>query len=172
MKRDKGKYWVLLLVLFIGCGASASSLEIKSDTFKEGGYIPARYTCESENLSPPLSWSEAPEGTKSFALICDDPDAPMGTWVHWLVKEIPVDTVEIKENSVPGTEVGNDFGRVGYGGPCPPSGVHRYFFKFYALDVESFDASGKKDFYDKVEEHKIEEAVLMGKYTKGYEIFK
>lgn len=142
-------------------------MKLTSDAFEHNGMIPRKYTCQGQDINPQLAWDDVPEGTKSFALMLDDPDAPMGTWVHWLVKDIPADVIEIKENSVSGTEVENDFGRDSYGGPCPPSGVHRYFFRLVALDVETFDVSDKIDFYEKVERHKIEEAMLMGKYTKG-----
>lgn len=142
-------------------------MKLSSNAFTNGGMIPSKFTCKGENVNPELRWSDIPNGTKSLALIVDDPDAPVGTWVHWLVKDIAADVTEIKEDSVPGTQVRNDFGKEDYGGPCPPSGTHRYLFRLYALDVETFEASGKRDFYKKVEEHKIGEAALMGRYSKG-----
>ncbi|MBW2989958.1 YbhB/YbcL family Raf kinase inhibitor-like protein [Candidatus Woesearchaeota archaeon] len=142
-------------------------MKLRSDDFEEGGMIPSKFTCQGENINPHLAWLDVPEDAKSFALIVDDPDAPAGTWVHWLVKDIPADAREIKPDSIPGAEVLNSFGKEGYGGPCPPSGVHRYFFKLYALDVESFEAEGKADFYKKAEEHKIAKAELMGRYEKS-----
>ncbi|MBI2140478.1 YbhB/YbcL family Raf kinase inhibitor-like protein [Candidatus Woesearchaeota archaeon] len=141
-------------------------MELRSDAFSEGNPIPSRYTCQGENINPQLGWAGPPAGTKSFALIVDDPDAPMGTWVHWLVKDIPPETEEIKEDSVPGNEVMNSFGKKEWGGPCPPSGTHRYFFKLYALKVESFEARSSKEFYAMVDRLKIGEGVLMGTYKK------
>ncbi|MCK5283051.1 MAG: YbhB/YbcL family Raf kinase inhibitor-like protein [Nanoarchaeota archaeon] len=142
-------------------------MKLTSNAFEHKGTIPAKYTCQGQDINPQLKWEDVPEGTKSFALIVDDPDAPVGTWVHWLVKDIPAGIREIPEDSIPSNQIENDFGRQDYGGPCPPSGTHRYFFKLYALNIETFQAGSKIDFYNKVEEHKIEEAVLMGKYSKG-----
>ncbi|HHF51397.1 MAG TPA: YbhB/YbcL family Raf kinase inhibitor-like protein, partial [Candidatus Aminicenantes bacterium] len=109
-------------------------IEIKSDVFDQGGMIPEKYTCDGDNISPPLSWDLVPEETKSIAVICDDPDAPVGTWVHWVVYNIPPEIKELKENITPEREMDNggvqgmnDFKKIGYGGPCPPSGTHRYF---------------------------------------------
>ncbi len=141
-------------------------MRLSSDVFENGEMIPAKYTCQGDDINPALKWDDVPEGTKGFALIVDDPDAPAGTWVHWLVKDIPADVREIKENSVPGMQVVNSFGKEGYGGPCPPSGVHRYFFRLYALDTEGFEADDKADFYKKAEGHKIGEAVLIGGYGR------
>ncbi|MHA1267490.1 MAG: YbhB/YbcL family Raf kinase inhibitor-like protein [Candidatus Helarchaeota archaeon] len=143
-------------------------MRLKSAAFEHEGLIPMKYTCEGSDISPPLSWNQVPEGTKSFALIVDDPDAPVGTWVHWLVCDIPPDTREIPQNTIPdkATLMTNDFGKKKYGGPCPPSGTHRYFFKLYALDVQKLNASDKRQFYEEVEKHKIAEAILMGKYKK------
>jgi len=170
--------WMILFLIFVlGCGESVKqdqiitpevvTMKLKSTAFNQNDMIPAKFTCQGEDINPDLSWEDVPEGTKSFALIMDDPDAPMGTWIHWLVKDIPANVKEIEENSVPGKEVDNSFGRGNYGGPCPPSGVHRYFFKLYALNVESLEAENSDDLYKQVEQHKIEEAVLMGKYTKS-----
>ncbi|MHA1578490.1 MAG: YbhB/YbcL family Raf kinase inhibitor-like protein [Candidatus Freyarchaeota archaeon] len=145
-------------------------MRLRSNDFEHEGMIPSRFTCDGEDISPHLEWSEAPEGTKSFALIVDDPDAPMGTWVHWLVCDIPPTVTEIPRNSVPegARQVRNDFGKLDYGGPCPPSGTHRYFFKLYALNVEKLEnVKEKNEFYRRVEEHKIGEAVLMGRYKRG-----
>ncbi|MDO8481240.1 MAG: YbhB/YbcL family Raf kinase inhibitor-like protein [Nanoarchaeota archaeon] len=144
-------------------------MELTSQAFERNGKIPSRYTCQGNNTNPPLEWAEVPEGTKSFALIIDDPDAvPVAgfTWIHWLVKDIPASTLKIYENSVLGTQLKNSFGREAYGGPCPPDGKHRYFFKLYALDVEKLQASTSKEVYEQVEAHKIEKAVLMGTYVK------
>ena len=123
--------------------ASSKRMQLTSSAFKNNEPIPKQYTCEGKNISPPLTWSGAPSGTRSFVLIVDDPDAPGGVWTHWLVFDLPADTTELAEdmpktqnitgNAKQGT---NDFKRLGYGGPCPPPGrAHRYFFKIYALDT-------------------------------------
>ena len=144
-------------------------MKLRSNDFNHEEMIPSKFTCDGEDISPHLAWEEVPQETKSFALIVDDPDAPMGTWVHWLLCDIPEHTREIQQNSVPNEakQVKNNFGKKDYGGPCPPAGVHRYFFKLYALNVEKLDADNKKSFYREVESHKIDEAVLMGKYSRG-----
>jgi len=117
-------------------------LQVESTAFQEGGMVPAKYTCDGTDISPPLVWKKIPPSTKSFVLICDDPDAPMGTWVHWVVFDIPKKVTEFSEGvyvkQLGALEGINSWGtsRRGYGGPCPPSGTHRYYFKLYALDVE------------------------------------
>lgn len=150
-------------------------MELKSQAFQQGAMIPARYTCDGEDLSPPLDWSDPPGGTQSFALISDDPDAPVGTWVHWVVWNIPASNRALEENlpktaSLPnGAKQGTtDFRRVGYGGPCPPSGTHRYFFKLYALDTTlNLPASTtKKDLEKAMQSHILAQAELMGKYHR------
>ncbi len=143
------------------------NMRLSSEAFKEDEVIPAEYTCQGPDVNPGLAWDEPPKGTESFALIIDDPDAPVGTWVHWLVKDISKDMRNIPKDSVPGTEVKNSFGKKGYGGPCPPSGTHRYFFRLYALNIERLNADNIEEFYELVEEHKLEEAVLIGKYKKS-----
>lgn len=120
--------------------AGAADFKITSTAFGEGAKVPALYTCDGQDISPPLAWSGAPEGTKAFALIMDDPDAPGGTWVHWVIYNIPADTASLPQGvptdatlesgALQGT---NSWNRTGYGGPCPPSGSHRYYFKLYAL---------------------------------------
>ncbi len=116
------------------------TIQLESSAFAADGLIPSKYTCDGINISPPLSWRESPEETQSFVLICDDPDAPMGTFVHWVLYNLPAATRQLPENlpSDPtlknlGVQGKNDFGKLGYGGPCPPGGTHRYFFKLYAL---------------------------------------
>lgn len=109
------------------------ALAVRSPAFPDYGMIPALYTCEGENINPPLEIGDLSKSTKSLALIVEDPDAPAGTWLHWLVWNIPVSHV-IQEDHVPGEQGLNDFGKRNYGGPCPPSGMHRYYFKVYALD--------------------------------------
>jgi Raf kinase inhibitor-like YbhB/YbcL family protein len=143
-------------------------MKLKSKDFENGGMIPSVFTCDDRDISPHLAWEDVPENTKSFALVVDDPDAPMGTWVHWLLCNIPPNLRELPQNNVPSgaLQVKNDFGKANYGGPCPPSGVHRYFFKLYALNIPSLEGINERNFYEKVKEHKIAEAVLMGKYTR------
>ena len=143
-------------------------MKIKSKDFEKDGMIPSVFTCDGRDVSPHLAWEDVPKGTKSFALIVDDPDAPTGTWVHWFMCNIPPNVREILEGSSPpgALQVKNDFGKEGYGGPCPPSGVHRYFFKLYALSTEALEGINDRNFYEKVEEHKIAVAILMGKYSR------
>ncbi len=151
-------------------------MKIKSTAFPEGGMIPKIHTCDSKDISPPLQWSDVPDATASFALICDDPDAPAGTWVHWVIYNIPKDARELKQD-VPkretlkdGTIQGkNDFGRIGYGGPCPPHGrPHRYFFKLYALDIQLHAPAGitKQELLRLMEGHIIATAETYGKYGR------
>ena len=143
-------------------------MRIWSDDFEEEGMIPSTFTCDDQDINPHRAWDGVPDGAKSLALICDDPDAPVGTWVHWLVSEIPPSVTSISQDSVPpgSVQVSNDFRKVEYGGPCPPSGIHRYFFKLYALKVDKLKAKDKKKFYKRVEKYKMAEAMLMGKYTR------
>ena len=150
-------------------------LKITSSAFEDGGLIPAKYTCDGADVSPPLQWDAVPEGTRSIALICDDPDAPMGTWVHWVLFNLPSDAKELAENipteeTLPnGAKQGvNDFGRVGYGGPCPPGGTHRYFFKIYALDTEVGLQAGadKRRLLKTMEGHILGQGQLIGKYKR------
>jgi hypothetical protein len=150
-------------------------MQITSVAFKDGEDIPQKYTCEGEDVSPPLKWSATPEETKTLTIICDDPDAPMGTWVHWVVFNIPGDIVGLPECIPPerkmdnGTIQGmNDFKKIGYGGPCPPSGTHRYFFKIYALDTELDLPFGvtKSHVMLSMEGHVLDEAHLMGTYRR------
>ena len=142
-----------------------SSFRLYSDAFKHAGNLPKNYTADGMDVNPPLKWDNPPNDTKSFALIVDDPDAPHGVFTHWLVKDIPAETREIPENSVPGVEVTSSWKEKRWRGPKPPSGTHRYFFKLYALNTEKLKANNLTDFYKQVEEHKIDEAVLMGKYS-------
>ncbi len=147
------------------------NMKIKSAAFSENQMIPQKYTCQGEDVNPSLSIENIPPGAGSVVLIVDDPDAPMGTWVHWVVYNIPAKpTVEIKENSIPGSQVRNDFGKDSYGGPCPPSGTHRYFFKAYALDgMLSFQESpgNKRDLEMAMDGHILAKAELIGLYKKG-----
>lgn len=156
-------------------GETKMAIKITSTAFEEGGMIPKKYTCDGENVSPPLSWTSVPVGTKSFALIADDPDAPMGTWVHWVLFNLPGDTNELLENIPPketlenGAKQGtNDFRKIGYGGPCPPSGTHRYYFKLYALDTDIDLDSGitKEQLLKAMQGHIVAEGQLMGRYKR------
>ena len=151
------------------------SIQVTSSAFEDGGVIPAKYTCDGEDISPPLQWDAVPEGTKSIALICDDPDAPIGTFVHWVLFNLPADTKELAEGIPKGTTLPNgaqqgtsDFGRIGYGGPCPPSGTHRYFFRIYALDTQLDLAPGarKPDLLNAMQGHILAQGQLMGKYKR------
>ena len=150
-------------------------MKLSSTAFVDGVMIPVKYTCDGENISPPLAWSGAPDGTKSFALICDDPDAPAGTWVHWVMYNIPSRAASLPEkvpaaDTLPdGTRQGiSDFKRPGYGGPCPPGGIHRYFFKMYALDVAlpAGTKMTKTKLLAVMEGHVLASAQLMGKYGR------
>ena len=140
-----------------------------SSVFKEGEKIPEKYTCKGDDVNPPLKISDIPLGTKSLVLIMDDPDAPMGTWDHWMMWNIPVIN-EIKEDSVPkGAVQGiNSWKRNDYGGPCPPSGTHRYYFKLYALDtmLNLSESSNKKELERAMNGHIVAEAKLMGVFSK------
>jgi Raf kinase inhibitor-like YbhB/YbcL family protein len=146
------------------------SLELTSDAFTNGQSIPAKYTCTGRNISPALAWNEPPSGTQSFALIVDDPDAPMGTWVHWVLFNIPANTRSLQENmDVSGMSVGkNSSGRTRYDGPCPPSGTHRYFFKLYALDstLSLSPSATKEQLLKAMEGHILAQGELMGTFSK------
>jgi Raf kinase inhibitor-like YbhB/YbcL family protein len=144
-------------------------MKIYSKDFQHGGMIPRIFTCQGKNINPQVAWSGVPPEAKSLALIVDDPDAPMGTWVHWLICDIDPSYAGIDRESVPrgAMQVNNDFRKPDYGGPCPPSGIHRYFFKLYALKVKKLGANNKRTFYKLVKSHAMARAVLMGKYTKG-----
>jgi Raf kinase inhibitor-like YbhB/YbcL family protein len=155
------------------------SLTITSAAFEQGRDIPARYTCEGQDVSPPLSWSDVPRNAKSLALIVDDPDAPdpakpQRVYVHWVVYNIPV-SAALKENaSKQGMPIGavqgnNDWGKAEYGGPCPPIGRHRYFFKLYALDSQltGLSAATKADLERAMQGHVVGTAELMGTYQKA-----
>jgi Raf kinase inhibitor-like YbhB/YbcL family protein len=152
------------------------AFEIKSSAFEPGQPIPKKYTCEGSDVSVSLAWTDPPAGTKSLALIADDPDAPMGTWVHWVAYDLPPEArglpegVPKQETLQDGTRQGlNDFRRVGYGGPCPPPGKpHRYFFKLYALDKKLGlpPRSTKSRVLDAMKNHVLVEAQVMGTYKR------
>jgi Raf kinase inhibitor-like YbhB/YbcL family protein len=155
---------------------SMALIPLSSSAFVPGGDIPVAHTCDGPDASPPLEWGEPPAGTRSFALICDDPDAPMGTWVHWVLFNLPAQTRSLSEKfptdgELPtGARQGkNGFGRLGYGGPCPPKGpAHRYFFKLYALDgpVSVAAGAGKEELEAAMKGHVLAQGELMGRYGR------
>jgi Raf kinase inhibitor-like YbhB/YbcL family protein len=152
-------------------GDICMKLHLSSTAFENGQAIPRRYTGDGEDVSPPFTWAEPPSGTQSFALICDDPDAPRGTWVHWVLCNLPADSRELAEGaSANGAIEGkNDFGNLGYGGPAPPPGKpHRYYFKLYALDQKLDVPAGttKAQVLAACKGHVLAEAELMGKYQR------
>lgn len=157
-------------------GGQAMAFELRSPAFQPDQSIPRKYTCDGPDVSVPLRWTDPPPGTKSFALIVDDPDAPRGTWVHWVLYDLPAETRELPEGlpsqeTLPnGAKQGlNDFRRVGYGGPCPPPGpAHRYVFKLYALDSQTNlkPRATKQQLLDAMKGHILAEAQLIGRYQR------
>lgn len=144
-----------------------ATLIVTSSAFKHNEHIPSKYTCDGENVSPLLHIEEIPEGTETLVLIVDDPDAPMGTWDHWVVWNIPVEN-QFRENTVPGTQGINSFRKHDYGGPCPPSGTHRYFFKVYALDTKlDLPKDANKKVVEKaMQGHVLGKGELVGLYSR------
>ncbi len=176
---------VFLTVTFLFVGQSphraaaavkgVTTMIVTSTAFKEGEMIPEVYSCDGKNISPRLDWSDVPKGTMTFALIVDDPDAPRGTWVHWVLFNIPVDAKGLDEHIPPrstltnGARQGvNDSRQLGYDGPCPPGGIHRYYFKLYALDAALTLESGvtKAQLLKAMEGHILAHGELMGKYKR------
>jgi hypothetical protein len=145
-------------------------MKIKSRAFKDGGHIPSRYTCDGENFNPPLEIYDIPEETESLAIIVDDPDAPSKTWTHWLVWNILVNNHSIEKNNPPKNAVYgiNDFERLEYDGPYPPSGTHRYFFKVYVLNrlLQLSEGATKEELMNAIEQCKIDTAELVGLYSR------
>lgn len=152
-------------------------IELKSDAFISGQSIPAKYTCTGRNISPPITWSDPPAGTQSFTLIMDDPDAPGGTWVHWVLYNIPDSARSMPEDlPVTGKNIEpnaiytgkNSWGNIGYGGPCPPNGTHRYYFKLYALDIliSLLPGTTKAELLREMDGHILAQAELMGTFSK------
>lgn len=150
------------------------AFHLTTTAFDNGAMIPKKFTCDGKDISPPLTWTEPPKGTKSFAIIVDDPDAPSGTWVHWVLYDVPADTRELtegirKDRQLPnGALQGrNDFGKIGYNGPCPPKGAsHRYFFKLYALDSRTNLKTGasKSDLERAMKGHVLTQAEIIGRF--------
>jgi Raf kinase inhibitor-like YbhB/YbcL family protein len=190
-RREPGLPITLLFSLLLGTAASCSNsalqsaqspdpsqsgFRIESSAFKEGAFIPARFSCQGENVSPPLKWTDPPAGTRSLALIVDDPDAPAGTWTHWVVFNLPAQTRAMEENAPKQDELTNgglqgmtSFGSVGYGGPCPPPGKpHRYFFKLYALDtmLSLKPGASREEVVTALKGHTLGEAQLMGRFKR------
>lgn len=176
MKKVIASLAVILLPMFFWGAvfrdeAVLKKITITSPVFQEGAMIPFDHTCDGANVSPPLQWKGIPQGAKSLVLIADDPDAPTGDWVHWVFYDLPPDTVELpfavpNVERIPsgGTQGRTDFGSIGYGGPCPPRGMHRYFFKVYALDVMLYLKPGatKKELLKAMQGHVLANGVLMG----------
>ncbi len=151
------------------------AMKLTSTAFNEGGMIPEKYTCDGADISPALAWSDVPDGVNTFALVCDDPDAPVGDWVHWVIYNIPGEVRSLPEklpaedSLADGACQGiNDFRKTGYGGPCPPGGVHRYYFRLYALDVAlpCEDKMTKKKLLELMKGHVLNDAVIMGRYKR------
>jgi hypothetical protein len=152
------------------------AFELTSTAFEQGEMIPRTYTCDAEDISPPLAWSDPPERTQSFALICEDPDAPKGTWSHWVLYNIPGDRRSLPEDVMRGAELflgalqgENDFGDIEYGGPCPPPGKpHRYYFYLYALDdaLDLEHGATREELLEAMRGYLLERAELMGRYER------
>jgi len=153
------------------------SFKLTSDAFANGQSIPAKYSCIGKNVSPALTWNEPPAGTQSFALIMDDPDAPVGTWVHWVLYNVKPDVRNLQEDlPITGKNIDpdaifvgkNSGGKIGYDGPCPPSGTHRYFFKFYALDtlISLLPGASKDQLLKEMDGHILAQTELMGTFSK------
>jgi Raf kinase inhibitor-like YbhB/YbcL family protein len=181
--RSVAEFFALLSLIVLLCAffpsrgkGGAVSFQIKSVAFSPGGTIPKKFTCDGPDDSPQLTWTDPPAKTQSFALIMDDPDAPVGTWVHWVIYDLPASARELaegitkKEQLPSGTRQGrNDFGKIGYGGPCPPPGKpHRYVFKLYALDVKlGLKAGAKKSDVERaMQAHILAQTELMGRYGR------
>lgn len=175
---------LIIVILILGFVFKQKNIDQKEDfgKIKEGNMklttafannenIPSKYTCDGEDAAPELTISEVPSDAKSLVLIVDDPDAPMGTWVHWLVYDIPVSTTKIDAKNLPkeAKQGMTDFGRVGWGGPCPPSGTHRYFFKIYAIDkvLDLPVGATKSQLEHAIKEHIIEKTELIGLYKRN-----
>jgi len=173
-------YALLFVILLFGCTNNisdddltlreVSNMRIYSPEFNDNSMIPEKFTCQGMDINPQLLFEDIPEETKSLVLIMDDPDAPMGTWVHWVLFNIPPDVTGISEDSVPDNAVQgrNSWPKNNYGGPCPPSGIHRYFFKLYALDavLALDDTVTKKDVEQAMQSHMIAKAEYVGLYKK------
>jgi Raf kinase inhibitor-like YbhB/YbcL family protein len=175
------EHWELPALLFLALipkmmdgGRAMMDIKITSNAFREGEMIPRKYTCDGPDVSPQLAWTSVPAGTASIAMVCDDPDAPRGTWVHWVIFNLPGDLRELHEGIPKEKELKNgarqgrnDFGDIGYGGPCPPA-LHRYYFKVYALDAMLSLPAGaaKSQLLKAMEGHVLGQGQLMGHYKR------
>jgi len=160
---------VVAVAAIVSSAAGAAKMKITSSVFQQGGNIPSRFSCDGANTNPPLQISDVPPEAKSLVLIVDDPDAPSGLFTHWAVWNISPQIITIAEGSTPkGVQGTNDFGKSGYGGPCPPSGTHRYYFKIFALDRELDLRSGAKrsQLDAAMKGHVIAQGELMGRYSR------
>lgn len=158
-----------IALAIVSFAAGGAKMKITSSAFQEGGNIPSKFTCDGADSSPPLQIAEIPSGAKSLALIVDDPDAPSGLFTHWMVWNISPQTNTIAEGSPPkGVHGTNDFGKSGYGGPCPPSGTHRYYFRIFALDSELNlpPATKRSQLAAAMKGHVVAQGELMGRYAK------
>src|SRR3989338_2420563 len=177
-------FYFLIFIFLIGCAkqevkindkdikkiSEAVNMKLISQAFSNSGVIPSEYTCDGSDVSPPLQINDVPKNAKSLVLISDDPDAPVGTWDHWVVFNIPATITEIPKGTEPKCVEGrNSWGKTGYGGPCPPSGTHRYFFKLYALDttLNLPEGSTKKQIETAMQGHILAKAELMGTYKRN-----
>lgn len=152
-------------------------IQLTSPVFEAGDAIPDKYTCEGANVSPPLEWGEAPDQVESLVLICDDPDAPGGIWSHWVLYDIPPNQTGLGEDVPPeanlswgGVQGRNDFGDIGYGGPCPPQGsTHRYYFRLYGLDekLEMPPGASRGQMLDRIEDHIVVQSELVGRFNRS-----
>ena len=176
--------WLLAIFFLAGCAAGKQeateeegvpSMQISSNAFHEGAPIPKEYTADGKNVSPPIHWTGAPDSTKSFALVCEDPDAPRGIWTHWVLFNVPPETHELHEGMpthavvLGGAKQGmNDFRKTGYGGPDPPRGTHRYEFKVYALDslLDLPESTNRQQLLEAMKGHILAKGQLMGKYGR------
>jgi len=167
---------VFMWTKLVHAGSKGGNMILNSKAFKASEMIPSKYTCDGADVSPDLIWQSGPEGTKSFALICDDPDAPGGTFTHWVLYGLASTVTALPENlpkqndlnPPKGKQGTNDFGRTGYSGPCPPGGTHRYFFKIYALDseIQLSPHAGKRDLEKAIKGHVLAQAELIGTYQR------
>ena len=152
---------IISLLSFIIC-----EFTIKSDDFENESMLDKKFTPYGEDINPSLKWSNPPEGTESYALICEDPDCPSGVFTHWAIKNIPKETKNIESGKKIGEEIRNSWGLKRYKGPRPPSGIHRYYFKLYALSIESLNARNIKQLKSQIKRYKIGETSIMGKFAK------
>ncbi len=147
------------------------ALQVRSPAFSDGSTIPAKYTCDGQNVAPPLEWSGAPNESRTVAVICDDPDAPSGSFTHWVLYDIPASAHSLSERTAAGKSGVNSFGEAGFGGPCPPRSdrPHHYRFHVYALDVESLGPPGlsKEDAVKAMSGHVLAEGELVGTYARA-----